>query len=277
MPPKAKPVELSKRTGIDYNTELQRIVASVKSDINKELLPLLRREQSQYVMDSPLLESIKRILAILRQKYDSMNQRYDLLATSFVDQANRVNRKRFNTAMKSFGIDIFGDSPELVSYLEASVYDNVQLIKSIPDVYLNRVESIIMTGIRSGARSSYIAKSLTKQFGIEAKRAKFIARDQTEKINGELNAKRQAASGFKYFKWLTSKDQRVRERHRIIANKVTAYGEGIYRWNHPPIGDEKIPIIPGQAPNCRCVALAVPDWEVKENQDEKKVKEGVYR
>ena len=124
-----------------------------------------------------------------------------------------------------------------MSYLEASVYDNTQLIKSIPDIYLDRVESIIMTNIRAGNRSSAIAKQLTEQFGIESRRAKFIARDQTEKINGDLNAKRQTSVGFEYFQWVTSKDQRVRDKHREIANKVTAYGKGVYRWDNPPIGE----------------------------------------
>jgi SPP1 gp7 family putative phage head morphogenesis protein len=276
----AKPVELSKATGIDYNAELQRIVRAVRKDVNAEVMPVVRIEQSNFVTDAPWLDRIIAALKRIRLKYSG--PQYDSYAShtsaEFVEQANRVNKKRFNESMKkSFGIDVFGDSPDLVAYLEASVYDNVQLIESIPGIYLDRVESIIMTNIRAGNRSSAIAKQLTQQFGIEARRAKFIAVDQTGKINGDLNVKRQTSVGFIYFYWLTSKDQRVRTKHTQISEKVTAYGKGIYRWDKPPIGDEGTPIIPGQAYNCRCVGLAVADWEVKENQDEKKVSPGVYR
>ena len=276
----AEPVELSKATGINYNVELQKIVLSIRKDINKYIIPVVRGEQSNYITDAPWLDRIINAIKKVKEKY--LNPVYDLyaakIATKFVKQSDRVNEKRFNESMKkSFGIDVFADSPELVSYLEASVYDNTQLIKSIPDIYLDRVESIIMTNIRAGNRSSAIAKQLTEQFGIESRRAKFIARDQTEKINGDLNAKRQTSIGFEYFQWVTSKDQRVRDKHREIANKVTAYGKGIYRWDNPPIGENGTPIIPGQSYNCRCVGTAVTKLEVQENRKEDKTNSGVYR
>lgn len=276
----AEPVELSKATGVNYNAELQRIVVSIRKDINKYIIPVVRGEQSEYITDAPWLDRIIAAIKAVRDKY--LSPVYDLYATKiaekFVKQSNEVNRKRFNESMKkSFGIDVFGDSPELISYLEASVYDNTQLIKSIPDIYLDRVESIIMTNIRAGNRSSAIAKQLTEQFGIESRRAKFIARDQTEKINGDLNAKRQTSVGIDYFQWVTSKDQRVRDKHREIAEKVTAYGEGIYRWDNPPIGENGTPIIPGQSYNCRCVGSAVTKLEIEENRKENKTNPGIYR
>lgn len=72
-----------------------------------------------------------------------------------------------------------------------------------------------------------------------------IARDQTAKVNGDLASRRQRAVGINYFQWIDSDDERVRSRHESIANRLTAYGKGIYRWDNPPLSDRGVPIIPG--------------------------------
>lgn len=256
----AKSVRLSKSSGVRYNAELQRIVNAVRKDINKTILPLVRRLQPEYatndasmIFNDSWVDTIIAAIKAVKAKYSGpiFDAYSELVAANFVKDANRVNRERFNETTKSaFGIDVFGDNPDLVTYLQASVHDNAQLIQTIPMDYLDQVESIVFINIRAGNRSSVIAKQLTKQFGIEQRRAKFIARDQTESITGDLNVKRQKAAGFTYFAWDDSDDQRVRPRHRQIANKVTAYGKGIYRLDNQPLSDEGTPIIPGQDYNC---------------------------
>ena len=42
----------------------------------------------------------------------------------------------------------------------------------------------------------------------------------------------------------------MRDRHQEIAEKVTAYGPGIYRWDNPPLSDKGEPIIPGGDYSC---------------------------
>ena len=104
-----------------------------------------------------------------------------------------------------------------------------------------------------------------------------IARDQTSKINGELAEKQQKGAGFEYFQWIDSDDSRVRHRHSEIANKVTAYGKGIYRWDDLPLSDKGVPIKPGSDYQCRCIARPVSAREVKANQDAGRTAPGVLR
>lgn len=100
---------------------------------------------------------------------------------------------------------------------------------------------------------------------------------QKPKGTGHLNAKRQQSSGFEYFQWIDSDDERVRDRHEDIANRVTAYGKGIYRWDNPPLSDRGTPIIPGQDFQCRCIARPVLTSEVEANQAAGRVRPGVRR
>ncbi len=292
---KAKGVKLSTGTGISFNAKLQAIVREIKKDINTQLMPLLRQLAPQYQTDGGYIRDsmptdsmhtydnwVTDITSMLRRIIDKWSSpEFKALAArvsrQFISTADQVNRDRFGKDMQRFGIDIFGDSPELVEYVQASLFDTTRLITSIPDQYLTNVESIVMTNIRAGGRPAAIAKSLQKQFGITEGRAKLIARDQTAKVNGDLAAKRQQSSGFEYFQWIDSDDERVRDRHEDIANRVTAYGKGIYRWDHPPLSSQGVPIIPGQDYQCRCIARPVLTSEVEANQAAGRVVKGVKR
>jgi SPP1 gp7 family putative phage head morphogenesis protein len=111
--------------------------------------------------------------------------------------------------------------------------------------------------MRIGLRPSEIAKSLTEKYGIAQRHAKFIARDQAAKVNGEITKQRQLDAGFVAFRWLDADDSRVRHRHREIANADIGMGKGVYLWSDLPMGEEGVPIQPGSTYNCRCVSRPV--------------------
>ncbi len=281
-----KGVEPAFAAGISFNADLQRIVREISKDINSSVVPLVRTLAPQYQRDSMTVSTrdnwvdvLKPVFQALRDKWSSpqFTALSNRLASQFVRDANDSNEKRFTSDMRGFGIDVFSDSPELQDYLSASAFDNARLIRSIPDQYLTQVESIVMTNTRAGNGASAITKQLSEQFGVSERRAKFIARDQTAKINGDLVSKRQQNVGFEYFEWIDSDDERVRDRHEDIANKVTAYGKGIYRWDNPPLSNRGTPIIPGQDYQCRCIARPVSNAEVEANRKAGLTRTGVYR
>ncbi len=281
---KPKPVELSKGTGIQYNATLKKLVREIKRDVN-QLLPLLRDLAPEYQADSVTMVTdsyVNDITSALRQLVDkwtspAFRDIATRLSSQFVRSADRVNAERFGKSMGGVGIDLFGDDQTLIDYIDASIFDNTRLIMSIPEQYLTQVESIVMTNVRQGNRPAAIAKSLQKQFNVTENRAKMIARDQTAKINSNLSQKRQVASGFQYFQWLTSEDERVRDRHDDISDKVTMYGHGVYRWDNLPMSSQGVPIAPGTDYQCRCTARPVSDREVKENQEKGLTRPGVKR
>ena len=267
--------------GISYNVELQRLVRAVTRDINANLMPTVRNLAPEYQRDSALVmdswvDVLTNALRALRIRWSS--PQFQALANDvarrFVTSANNSNRRRTERDM---GIDIFSDSTVITNYVQASIADNVRLIQSIPEQYLTQVESIVMTNVRGGGRPSSIAKSLQQQFGVTERRAKMISRDQTSKVNGQLNAKRQQDVGFPFFEWLDSDDERVRDRHAYLSEHVTQYGKGVYRWDNPPLSDKGVPIIPGEDFQCRCIARPVSQEEVDANVKAGRVVKGVKR
>jgi SPP1 gp7 family putative phage head morphogenesis protein len=278
--PKGAKPDLS--NGIAYYAELRRMIAAVTADINKYIMPRVREFAPEYASDSAIelndswVDVLTAAMGFVRSRWSSPQFKTfaNDTARKFVSAANLSNRKRTE---KDIGINVYADQQELADYLQVSISDNARLITSIPDQYLTQVESIVMTNVRAGGRPSAIAKSLAQQFDVTERRAKMIARDQTAKINGDLNRMRQTDAGFPFFQWMDSEDSRVRDRHEYLANHLTAYGKGIYRWDNPPLSDRGVPIIPGSDFQCRCYARPVSQDEVDENRKAGKVAPGVYR
>ena len=138
---------------------------------------------------------------------------------------------------------------------------NAQLIQSIAQQHLNAVSDIVFKNMMVGTRADAIVEQI-EDYGVTRARAKLIARDQTSKVQCSINAVRQQSAGFKYFRWSTSNDERVRESHRHVANAVTEYGKGVYAWDDlPEVDGEKA--YPGSGIQCRCVAIPVLQSEVE--------------
>lgn len=267
---KARGVRPDMTNGINHNVELQRIVKSVSRDVNDIVMPVVRNLAPEYQRDAAItldswVDVLTAALRTVRQRYESPQFLALVadIARRFVTTANNSNRRRTE---RDLGIDIYSDSQTLQDYLAVSTADNVALIKSIPSQYLTQVESIVMANVRAGGRPSNIAKALQQQLGVTERRAKMIARDQVNKINSNLASMRIKDVGYKYFKWETSNDERVRDRHEDVSKRVTAYGKGVYRFDNPPIVDQNLPQLPGEPIQCRCVMIPISEEEVKENQ-----------
>lgn len=259
------------RVGSEYNVQLQRLVKRIKKSVEEQLIPAVYAEEPNYTADA-WPETIQMILERLIAQWDSplFDTFAQRLAREFVNSslafADRQNKR-------SFGIEVFnGNSTKLNNYLNAAIQQNVNLIKSIPQRYLEDVGSTVQTLMRQGRLPRSIAKEIEEKYGVSSRRAKFIARDQAAKVNGEINKQRQLDAGFEYFVWVDSHDERVRHRHREIANGDVGFGKGVYKWSDLPIGDDGIPIQPSQAPNCRCVAKPIRSSVVEKTINERKAK-----
>jgi SPP1 gp7 family putative phage head morphogenesis protein len=172
------------------------------------------------------------------------------VASQFVSRVNFFNRRMVNNQFSRIkGFDPTATEPWLNSYMRVSVAENVGYITKLHSDYAARIESIVLQGVKNGQKLTDMAQEISHAANISYQRAKFIARDQTGSITGQLTAKRHQDAGFKRFKWSTSHDERVRPEHR-------GYDGKIYLYTDPPAGK-----LPGVPFNCRCVAYPVDDGE----------------
>lgn len=154
--------------------------------------------------------------------------------------------------LKAIGVDIssyLAPDSEIRATLTEAIEANVALIKSIPVQYLGGIRDTVEKAFAAGERWESVAKRIAHVGDVTESRAKLIARDQTAKMNSAFNEVRQVSVGIKEYVWSTSHDERVRPSH-ASANGHT------FRWDDAPsIDGEKVH--PGEAVNCRCVAIPV--------------------
>lgn len=131
--------------------------------------------------------------------------------------------------------------------IDGWVAENVRLIRSIDEQYLDEVAAIIELAQREGFTAREAGKLLRARTGVARSRAKLIARDQIATVNGQITRQRQTEAGVREFIWRTSQDERVRESHAALEGQR-------FRWDAPPPEG-----IPGQPINCRCTAEPVLD------------------
>jgi len=130
------------------------------------------------------------------------------------------------------------------------------------DDHLKEIQSVVWSEVTQGSsaqsmiqqiggiiqRNDQVVPVATKYKG----RAKLIARDQTAKLNADLNQTRQEALGIEEYRWVTAKDDRVRPTHAANEGKI-------FRWDARP-GQPGYPNAtghPGKDIQCRCIAQPI--------------------
>jgi len=166
----------------------------------------------------------------------------------------------------SLNIDIFNQEPWLSAHISAFVTENVSLIKKLQDQTTEDIREIITRGVKQGKRHETIAQEILNgtdlQKGVFRKtktRAKLIARDQVNKLNGQLQQLRQTDIGITRYIWQTSRDERVRSSHRAMDTRSCVWhNSSVYigsdNKHHSRSGIGGVESHPGQPIQCRCNA-----------------------
>lgn len=248
-------VKPSRKIELWYKAELLKIVAALRRETAAELLPTLRQivpalNKSADSMTHDAVvprRPIEHSLTKLAQKFGGIEDTANRLATSAAQRSLAETDKRLAATIgQSVQVDIsaaFSSSGPIRGVMESAVQANVDLIKSIPSQYFERLEKSVWDNMIDGVRFEDLAAQIQHIADVTESRAKLIARDQTSKMNGAFNEARQTSVGIDKYIWSTSGDERVREEHAANDGKI-------FDWNDPPATGH-----PGEDIQCRCVAL----------------------
>ncbi|MBD8556305.1 minor capsid protein [Rhizobium sp. CFBP 8762] len=249
------PIEERLSTVKQYHAALRVMLAGIAAETRETIIPLYRAE----------LEHKRAVSGLMADADRSWFQRVAALATSLQRSASEtVNRilgleaQRHTAgfmaaAKKALGIDLRAvvRDEDLEEYLRDVAGRNASLIQGLADDVIKRIEQTVYENSIAGNSVTTLRKALTEQFGIADRRAGLIARDQSAKLNSDLNRIRQQQAGITTYKWLTSRDERVRARHKKLEGKE-------YKWGEPTGAENGLP--PGQPIQCRCLARAIVEF-----------------
>lgn len=237
------------------------------------LLPASDRIKVMVKEGAPL----DQISAFVQQALDKAQYDYGLMTDDVVSSwglsMDKDTRGEFRKSlMGSLGVDITAvlDTPEISDAISIGLWQTTNLIKTIPDDYFGSIAQAVADNFYGKPLPE--GRSLLQQVqflgGVSKKRAGVIARDQTQKMRGNLDQVRQRAIGSEEYIWRNSKDNRVvgkpgglyppkpgLDRSKVHGNHWEREGK-TFRWNDPPPDGH-----PGQGIQCRCWSEPVIDFK----------------
>lgn len=230
-----------------YLAELRRFLKAAAKALREIIIPSYR--QSVLTTDATTEDfgRFEQVLSgLLRVTSDS-------IATLLRLETQRHTDRFAEAARRAFGLDLKGivNAEDLGDYLDQVALRNAGLIKGLSDDLVKRVKTVTVNSLVNGETVGSLQKKLKHELGVADTRARLIARDQTSKLNADLNKKRHTQAGVKKYTWRTSQDERVRKRHKRLDGNIYEYGQAT--------GAEQ-GLEPGQPIQCRCIAQAVVEF-----------------
>ncbi|HHF1573271.1 TPA: phage minor head protein [Haemophilus influenzae] len=243
---------MSKRTELWYRQQLKQFVKMMTNDVERAL----QQPQGSFFMDDAKgfqAISAKALMKVL-EKYEKSDRtsQAENIANGFVGRGDAQNHAEVSTNLKNqTGIDLSAylrNSPNIAEKVNALTAGNIQLIKSIRSQYLDKVQNAVMQAMVRGSLNKDLAAQIKDLGKTTEKRALFIARDQSSKLNAALTQARHEDVGVKKYMWSTSGDERVRASHSEKDGQIFEYANPPADTGHP-----------GHDVNCRCVQIPVLD------------------
>ncbi len=187
-----------------------------------------------------------------------------------IESADKSHKREFTRTFKRvIGVDPIAKEPGLGEALDIYSAYNVNKITTLSHDYFNDIQDIVFRGLQSGTSNRSIVKevqaSIDKTGEASVANAKLIATDQIQKLNGDLDRKRQQSNGGSRYYWQTRRNGVVRNKNNSNGYSDHAQLEGaVFKWGNPPItvfkgkraGERNEP---GQDINCKCLASMVID------------------
>lgn len=161
---------------------------------------------SPVAMDASPVASLRAGLRALASRWaEVFSNLAESLAGDFCARSGNSGDRSLLAALRKEGMAVeFQITPAMQEVQQAIIAENVALIKSISQQYFTRIESLVMESVSRGGDLKTLSEQLSHQFNVTARRAQFIARDQTRKATSALSAARQQSVGIEEGEWLHS-------------------------------------------------------------------------
>lgn len=261
MPAKPKTVRaVHANRGIEakYRKALQRLIAEMHGSLEYWLTAAYRKEPPRMAalvdqaQDASPANRIRHTMAVLALRWKKrFEDAAPKLAEAYLQGMFKATDSAFRSALKDAGWAVeFKMTPAMRDAFDASLNENIGLIKSIPEQYLQKVEGVVMRSYAAGRDLETMVKDLKALYPGASHRAELIARDQSNKANAVVNRARQMELGITEAIWMHSHAGKPpRPDHLAADGKKYKIAEGCL------ISGEYIQ--PGEEINCRCTSRAV--------------------
>jgi SPP1 gp7 family putative phage head morphogenesis protein len=260
--PKAIPRQKEPRSGhMRYLRYLRKVLADRDQLIREQLRPELEKLIQQAELEAAgvrrdaLADDILRVFGALRLTFDALHPETAIsteIAPAMADVAAHTDKEHQKQVKAGLGVELIVPEPFVSTKVREFVLENTRLVKTLVGQDFDRMQAIVQRGVTEGLRVEDIWRELRARLGISKSHARLLARDQTNKLAGQLTRLKQENIGVTHYTWDTSQDGRVRPRHGELHGTRQS-------WQSPPIVDTRTGrrAHPGGDYQCRCQGLPV--------------------
>lgn len=237
-----------------YRKALTALIKQMHDETMAIIAPTYQENPPEMAADATpanqLSNAMRQLSSRWLSNFDNLASRLgDYFATDVSDRSDIQLRRILKQS--GFTVD-FSMTPAMRDVIESVVHENVSLIKSIPQQYLNNVEGSVMRSVQAGRKLSTLTEELQSHYGVSRRRAELISRDQNNKATAALNRVRQTELGIEEAIWRHSHAGKVpRATHVKMDGKKYSVKEGMYD------SAEGRRIQPGELINCRCFSQPI--------------------
>lgn len=243
-----------------YQRQMLALIEEMNASILYWLEAQYKKTPPALAMDAkptPSKAMQKRFKEIARQWQKRFDEAAPKIAQAYLRGSFKATDSAMRRALAEAGISVkFKMSAAMRDAFNASLNENVGLIKSIPQHYLNQVEGIVARNYAAGRDLATMVKELRSLYPKAQRRAVLIARDQSNKANSVVEDARRLQLGITEAIWLHSGGgKHPRKNHQKADGTTYDVRKGC------PVRDERTGVLewikPGQKINCRCVSRSV--------------------
>ncbi|WP_196493301.1 phage minor head protein [Burkholderia territorii] len=247
--------ELDKWVGAMHKSLVYWITAQFRANPP----PLLAQDAARgSVRDGSSARAMRTVIDRLSKKWaKEFAKCADRLAKHFVERSLENTDLQLRDALSKAGFTVqFKATPAVNNAMQASVGENVGLIKSIARQHLSEVEGLVMRAMLQGRNLKTLTDELETRYSVTRRRASFIARDQANKMTSVINRTRQQELGITQARWRHSHAGKHPRESHVEASREDGGKGKLYDVAKGCLIDGEY-IWPGQLPNCRCTGQAV--------------------
>jgi SPP1 gp7 family putative phage head morphogenesis protein len=237
-----------------YRGKMQALVAEMDKSVLYWLRAAYRGNTPVMAQDRTPADELRDAIRKLAKRWQ---KNFDEAAVEMAEHFSRSVAERSSGALmailKKAGFTVkFKMTPAMRDIMQATIGQQVSLIKSIPSQHFTNIEGLVMRSVQTGRDLGQLTKDLQEQFGVTHRRAAFIARDQNNKATASMTRARQDELGVSEAIWVHSgAGKHPRPTHVAMNGKKYDVNKGMWdsavnRW-----------IFPGEEINCRCISRSI--------------------
>ena len=196
-------------------------------------------------------DKIEQMRVYIRDLQDNID--HIVRQVKFEDEFSRIvedSENQFSTTMRKINVIPYEMDEARKKVLREEYTTNLDFyIKKWTADEIEHLRTDVEGIVLEGYRYDTVAKMIQTHYNVSARKASFLARNETKILVAKYQQDRFQSYGVNFYQWKTNMDGRERKLHAILNGTIQ-------NWENPPIiGDKGEKGNPGEIYNCRCKAL----------------------